>query len=247
MAKSPESDKFQPQYLFPRYLLWQNVAFFTPALALLMPFSSFSGSGVEYSPLLWAPRSIFLDSWQADVKAAIAAGAKAVLGFYEADQVKGANLSAADAAAAYKQNITDVFAGSVKLGSVSVSNGAASNQGLAYLSQFMSACSACKIDFINIHWFGTYDSGAAQRFKDYVDSAWTKFQRPIWVGEFGFRSLPNPTADQQNDFLKAVLPWLDQHQHVDRYAYYMAKNMTTGSSLNSVGTTYATFTGNTTV
>jgi len=131
----------------------------------------------------------------------------------------------------------------VKLGSVGVSNGAASNQGLAYLSQFMSACSACKIDFINIHWSDAYDSGTAQRFKDYVDSAWTKFQKPIWVGEFGFKSPPFPTEDQEVEFLKAVLPWLDQHQHVDRYAYYMASNMTAGGSLNSVGTTYATFTG----
>jgi hypothetical protein len=109
---------------------------------------SFSASGVEYSPSLWAPRPVFLDSWQADAKAAIAAGSKALLGFYEPDQVKGANLNAADAAMAYKQNITDLFGGLVKLGSVSVSNGAGSNQGLAYLSQFMFACSACKIDFI---------------------------------------------------------------------------------------------------
>jgi hypothetical protein len=197
---------------------------------------SFSASGVEYSPSLWAPKQLFLVSWQDDAKAAIAAGAKAILGFYEPDQEKGANLNAADAASAYKRYITDLFGGSAKLGSVGVSN-------LAYLSQFMSACSACKIDFINIHWSDTYDSGTAQRFKDYVDSAWTKFQKPIWVGEFGFKSPPFPTADQQIEFLKAVLPWLDQHQHVDRYAYYMASNMTNGGTLNSVGTTYATFSG----
>lgn len=204
-----------------------------------MPLLSFSASGVEYSPSLWAPKPLFLFTWQSDVKAAIAAGAKAILGFYEPDQEKGANLNAADAATAYKQNITDLFGGSVKLGSVSVSN-------LAYLSQFMSACAACKIDFINIHWSDTYDSGTVQRFKDYVDSAWTKFQKPIWVGEFGFKSAPFPTEDQENEFLKAVLPWLDQHQHVDRYAYWMASNMTSGGALNSVGTTYATFTGTTT-
>lgn len=202
---------------------------------------SFSASGVEYFPLLWGPRSIFLSSWEADARAAIAAGATAVLGFYEPDQEKGANLSAADAATAYKQYITDVFGGSAKLGSVGVSNGAGSNQGLAYLSQFMSACSDCKIDFINIHWSDTYDSGAAQRFQNYVDSAWLQFQKPIWVGEFGFEA-SSPTADQENQFLKTVLPWLDQNQHVDRYAYYMASDMTSGGTLNSVGTTYATFT-----
>lgn len=208
-----------------------------------MPLSSFSASGVEYSPLLWGPKPIFLQTWQADANAAIAKGAKAVLGFHEPDQVKGANLTAADAATAYKRNITDLFAGSVKLGSVSVSNGASSNQGLGYLSQFMSACSACKIDFINIHWLDTYDSDAVQRFKNYVDSAWTTFQIPIWVGEFGFKPTSSPTADQQIEFLKAVLPWLDAHEHVDRYAYYLANSMTDGASLNSIGTTYATFTG----
>jgi len=199
---------------------------------------SFSAAGVEYSPSLWAPKPLFLVSWQEDAKAAIAAGAKAILGFYEPDQEKGANLSATDAATAYKEHITDLFGGSAKLGSVSVSSG-----GLGYLSQFMSACSACKIDFINIHWSDTYDSGTAQRFKDYVDSAWSKFQKPIWIGEFGFKTAPFPADDQENEFLKAVLPWLDQHQHVDRYAYYMASNMTSGGTLNSVGTTYATYTG----
>jgi hypothetical protein len=105
-------------------------------------------SGVEYVPMLWGTTATFTDKWETDAKAGIAAGASALLGFNEPDQVGQANVSPSVAATAYQTYMSDMFGGqTVRLGSPAVTNGPAP-MGLAWLSDFMSACTKCQIDFV---------------------------------------------------------------------------------------------------
>jgi hypothetical protein len=105
-------------------------------------------SGIEYIPMLWTNTASDTSTWEADANAAIAAGATALLGFNEPDQVGQSNISPASAAASYKTYMSDMFGGkNVRLGSPAVTNGAAP-MGLTYLGDFLSACTGCQVDFV---------------------------------------------------------------------------------------------------
>lgn len=192
-------------------------------------------STFKYTPMLWGTRSDFLANWEGNAKTAITNGATEILGFNEPDLAAQANMSPAEAAAAYKTHITDKFAGAVRLGSPAVTNGAAeSGMGLGWLTSFLSACSNCQIDFVAIHW---YDSGNnVEYFKQHITDAHTQTGKPVWLTEFG------ATDGDVNAFLKEVLPWLDQQSFVERYSYFMAKDgiLNSGTGLSTVGSTYAT-------
>jgi hypothetical protein len=154
------------------------------------------------------------------------------MGFNEPDHAQQANLDYNTAATAYKQYITDNFSGKVKLVSPSVTNGG-SPMGLAYLSNFMGACSDCGIQAINLHW---YDSSSnIDYFKSYIQGAYEQFNMPIWLTEFG------TTDGNDQAFLEQVLPWLESQTYVEKYAYFMAENgkLLSGTQLSSAGQTYA--------
>lgn len=190
------------------------------------------GSGIEYIPTLWGLDNAHLGSWVDAGNAAIGKGATAVVGFNEPDHKEQANLDVNTAASAYKQYITDNFSGKAKLVSPSVTNGPAP-MGLDYLSRFMSACSDCGIEAINIHW---YDSSSnVDYFKSYIQGAYDKFQKPVWLTEFG------TTDGNDQAFLAEVLPWLDSQPFVEKYAYFMAKEgvLLSGGQLSAAGSTYA--------
>ena len=189
-------------------------------------------NGIEYVPLLWGASSTFTNTWVSNANSAVERGATAVIGFNEPDHARQANLDYNTAASAYKQYITDNFAGKIKLVSPSVTNGPAP-MGLAYLSNFMNACSDCGINVINLHWYDV--SSNTEYFKSYIQGAYDQFNLPIWLTEFG-------TTDRNDQaFLKSVQPWLDSQSYVERYAYFMAEDgkLLSGDSLNAAGQTYA--------
>jgi len=159
------------------------------------------------------------------------------MSFNEPDLSSQANLAYTDAAAGYKKYMMP-FAAKAKLGSPAVTNGAAP-MGLTYLKNFISACSGCQIDFVPIHW---YDSASnVAYFKQYVQDAYNAGgKKPIWITEFQ----ASGSADQQNAFLKEVLPWLDAQDYVQRYAWFMAGSgsgqLLSGTALSEIGNTYKT-------
>lgn len=187
-------------------------------------------SGIEYIPTLWGQSST--STWINSANTAIANGATAVIGFNEIDHPQQANLDASTAASLYKQYITTPYSGKVKLVSPSVTNGAAP-MGLTALANFMSACSDCGVQAINIHWYDT--SSNFEYFKSYVTGAYSQFNLPIWITEFG------TTDGNDAAFLAQALPWLDSQSFVERYAYFMAEDgkLLTGGALNAAGTAYA--------
>ncbi|TAQ83797.1 hypothetical protein B7494_g7881 [Chlorociboria aeruginascens] len=194
--------------------------------------------GVEYVPLLWGLSSTYTSSWSSDASAAIAAGSTHLMSFNEPDLSTQSNIGYADAAAGYLKYMQP-FAGKAKLGAPAVTNGGAP-MGLTYLGNFLNACSGCTIDFVSIHW---YDSATnIDYFKSYVAQAYAAGgNRPLWITEFG----ASGSDAEVSTFLETVIPWLDSLNYVERYAYFMASDgilLSSGSTLSSIGETYASAT-----
>jgi hypothetical protein len=130
------------------------------------------------------------------------------------------------------------FAGQAKLGSPAVTNGAPEQgMGLAWLGNFTQVCSKCTIDFVNIHW---YDSASnVAYFKSHVTSAYAAGgNRPVWITEFQ----ASGSAAEQQTFLETVLPWLDEQDFVERYAYFGVFDgdlISSGTALSQLGNTFA--------
>ncbi|TFK45938.1 hypothetical protein OE88DRAFT_1668575 [Heliocybe sulcata] len=190
-------------------------------------------SGVEYVPMLWGTSSDHTTNWNANANAAIAAGSTHLLGFNEPDLSSQSNISPQDAAAAWKQYM-EPFAGKAKLVSPAVTNGGAP-MGLAWMDEFMTACTGCTIDAIAIH---IYDAASnVAYFQNYISSVGTKYNKPVWVTEFG---ASGATSDQQT-FLSTMEPFLDGLSSVERYAYFgdfVGTFVNSDGSLSNLGKTY---------
>jgi len=172
-----------------------------------------------FVPMLWSDTSDLTSVWAANAQAALDAGADHLLAFNEPDQCSdgfgGSCMgSPAHAAASYKTWMQP-FAGRAKLGALAVTNGG-SPMGLTYLEYFIGNCTGCTIDFIPIHWYDQWWN--VDYLYWYVQQAYqVGGGRPIWITEFA----PWGAEEwQQWWFLNQTLPWLDQYDGVERYAYF---------------------------
>jgi hypothetical protein len=198
---------------------------------------------LTYIPMLWDNQPELTSVWSSNVaKARKNYNADAVLAFNEPDlccaTCGSTCISPSNAASAYRQWIQPLQ-DKLDLGAPAVTNAVAPNMGIDWLSQFMSACSSCTIDYIPIHWYGS--AFGADDFQDYIEQVWQKFKKPIWVTEFG---TSDGDSNQTLAFLKQVLPWMDQQDYVHRYAYFMARAagppflLNTNNGLTSIGDYY---------
>jgi hypothetical protein len=148
-------------------------------------------------------------------------GTQSVLAFNEPDgccSSCGMSCISVSAAANAYQQFIQPLAGQVALGSPAVTNGVGPDIGMNWLEQFLSACHSCTFDFYQVHWYG--DVSNPESFKLYVREFHQRFQKPLWITEFGTST---GTQAQVLDFLREVLPWLDEQEYVHRYAYFMAQ------------------------
>lgn len=86
-----------------------------------------------------------------------------------------------------------------------------------------------------------YDSATnVEYFKRHVEQAHRITNRDVWITEFG----PHGSEDQKIDFLRDVLPWLDNQDYVFRYAMFMASPgeliNNRGDGLSRLGQVYNT-------
>lgn len=84
-----------------------------------------------------------------------------------------------------------------------MTNSNVTGQGLNYITQFLSACSGCEVDFVCIHWYNDNPSltTVVADFKNQVSSAVKMFGKPVWVNEFRASGL---SATNEQSFLKRV-------------------------------------------
>ncbi|EMC95804.1 glycoside hydrolase family 128 protein, partial [Baudoinia panamericana UAMH 10762] len=196
-------------------------------------------SAIKYIPLLHSSDSMWTSTWNADAASAIKSGSEYLFSFNEPDLSTQANMSPQQAVTAWKTYM-EPFAGQAKLCAPAVTNGGGA-MGLTWLANFLSLCSGCTIDCVNIHWYDSYSNTAY--FKSHVDNATTiGGNRPVFVSEFG---TTDGTADQISGFLETVMPYMDSNDNVAGYAYFMVSNglLVSGTSPSSYGSTYATYTG----
>jgi len=192
-----------------------------------------------------------------------AGSASYLMSFNEVDMTTGGGgsaMSPEQAAAGYEQYMMP-YANTHKLGAPSVTsdtsedsmlNGVSAASGLDYIKQFAQACSSCKIDFADFHWYGANgQSGAeqAEAFKAYVTQAIETAQQlwgqdtKVWISEFSaLPTLDQDTSGVNQEFMENVLSWLDSNSAIERYSYFAAQpGMLTNSdgSLTEIGQTYA--------
>ncbi|KAG8960212.1 hypothetical protein FRC03_006905, partial [Tulasnella sp. 419] len=155
-----------------------------------------------------------------------------LLGFNEPDHPDQANLTPEAAAALWKKWILPIKKKNkhLRLVSPAVTNGGAP-WGLAWLDAFFAACTDCKIDVIAVHWYG----GWIDDFKAFINDA-KKYNKPIWLTEFGLAWDAQAQASNYLEFLPLAYEYLDSEPAVKKYAYFGAFHSNTGKDmLNSTG------------
>lgn len=189
--------------------------------------------GVMYIPMLWGNSESFTSTWAQNAQTAIGNGAKFLFGANEPDLSTQSNMSPQDAAALWMQYM-EPFAGKAKLVSPAVTNGAAP-MGLAWLSDFLEACSSCTVDAIALH---IYDSATNEAYyKSYISGAAQQFGKPVFVTEFGATG----SDAQIETFLGSMTSWLDNESGIQGYAWFMdtvGNLVNADGSLTSLGATY---------
>jgi len=122
-----------------------------------------------------------------------------VQGFNEPDFVNEANIQIQDATALWKEFIQPLKQYDIRLGGPAVT---ATSTGKQWLTEFLSACNQCSIDFLPLHWWVSpaegsllgnawacsivfrYGSGTGG-FYDYIWDMHSSFpQFPIWITEY---------------------------------------------------------------
>ncbi|KAL1305468.1 hypothetical protein AAFC00_002346 [Neodothiora populina] len=199
-----------------------NMADFNPAL--------------EYIPLMFNNNKDVLSKWPTAAQAAIDNGTTTLFSFNEPDFAysgSGSNYMDIDTAVETWIKYMEPFAGKARLVAPAVTNVGAP-AGLTWLENFISNCTNCTIDAINIHWYSNKWAGA-NYLKSHVQSAKAiAGGRPIIMSEFGLDNSDGTYSDADLlAFLETALPWLDAQDYIEKYAYFMD---TTGYLLNSAGT-----------
>ena len=89
-------------------------------------------------------------------------------------------------------------------------------KGTSWMGQFLDACKGCRIDAIAIHSYWCSLGGIQNLVESY-----RRFGKKIWLTEFACAA---PGVDVsmrgQIKFMKDVVPWLEQEDIVEKYAWF---------------------------
>ncbi|KAF2015368.1 glycoside hydrolase family 128 protein [Aaosphaeria arxii CBS 175.79] len=210
----------------------------------------------DYVPMLHSNKTEHTETWEANLKTSVDAGATHVFSFNEPDQCGEESGGACmqdidltvDTHKKYIQKLAEEYP-KLKLGAPAVTNGVEdeitkAKMGIPFLKEFLSKCDGCKIDFLNAHWYSPPDVKAFQQHLVNVYAA-NENKTAIWVTEFGVTGDPaQKTGEPAQQFLKEVLPWMDEQDWIERYAYQWVApdSLVTadGQQLSPLGEVYAT-------
>jgi hypothetical protein len=193
-------------------------------------------SGYSYVPMLWGDRNGNFDRW--GTSCSKADGAKAVFSFNEPDIASQASMSPGSAADLHVKYMNSC-SGKALVGAPSVSNSNLDQQGLQWLSSFVSDCKSkgCKYDFCNVHWYSP--ASAIDDLFSHLEKAHQICEgKPIWLTEFA----PQGSESEVNDFMAKAIPKLDSLDYLQAYSYFMVSTgslMSSANDLSSVGQIYA--------
>ena len=89
-------------------------------------------------------------------------------------------------------------------------------KGMAWMQQFLDACKGCRVDAIAIHSYWCSLGGVQNLINSYK-----RFGKKIWLTEFACAA-PGVDVSMQGQikFMKEVVPWLEQEDVVEKYAWF---------------------------
>jgi hypothetical protein len=151
-----------------------------------------------------------------------------LLGFNESDNCNEQsgqynNLCQPDVAVAYFENIMST---GLRLGSPAPRE----NGPTGWLRDFNTIAKTrdVRFDFVAVHWYdwggnpqSTPNADPQQifnRFKAYLNNVYKIYDMPIWITEFNAN--PHRANSVHAEFLKLALPYLEQLDYVERYAFF---------------------------
>lgn len=142
----------------------------------------------------------------------------ALLGFNEPEIPEQANLSVEAAVDLWKRV---VIPAKTKFGLRLGSPGMSSDVGRSkpWLSSFLDQLHGeDEVDFLVVHWYGPHFAD----MRTFLEDMHQTYRLPLWVNEFACSKMGDgeATIDEVEAFLHEALPWLDQCEWVERYAYF---------------------------
>ena len=170
-------------------------------------------SGIEWVPMCWGGVNA---QDIPGIEAKIPEGSKYLLGFNEPNFIAQANLTPVQAASMWpnlEQIATDeglqLISPAVNWCGDCVEG--VTNDPTDWLDQFFAACPNCEVDYIAIH---NYAPGSAA-LKSYVEK-FRKYNKPLWISEFAPWDQPKPDYDGVVQYMKEVIPILENETIVFR-------------------------------
>ncbi len=193
--------------------------------------SSGTDVGIEFVPMSWN---------QTGVSSTIPSGAKYILGFNEPNFFSQANLSAEQAASYWPALQTNANSAGVAIVGPGMNFCGPANQchgtdPYQYLKDFFAACSGCKVDYVAVHWYNC----DLPSLRDYLEpggnlEGFEQFGKPIWLTEFSCDT--SASAAQQEAYMRAAIPYLENNPHVFRYSWFSADPIPNAKIMNADGT-----------
>ncbi|MDZ7632957.1 MAG: glycosyl hydrolase [Bacteroidales bacterium] len=175
-------------------------------------------SGIEWVPMAWnAPASL------TDFANRIPAGSLYLLGFNEPNFRSQANMTPAQAAAAWPGLEQIAADKGLKLVSPAVNwcgdcVDGVTNDPVDWLDKFFAACPGCKVDYIAIH---SYAPGS-EALRSYLDK-FRKYNRPLWITEFAPWDPPKPDYEGVVKYMMEAIPILENDPAVFRYSWFATR------------------------
>jgi hypothetical protein len=175
-------------------------------------------SGIEWVPMAWnAPSNI------TNFENRIPAGSIFLLGFNEPNFLSQANMTPAEAAAAWPDLEAVAAAKGLKLVSPAVNwcgdcVEGVTNDPVDWLDKFFAACTGCKVDYIAIH---SYAPGS-EALQNYLNK-FRKYNKPLWITEFAPWDPPKPDFEGVVKYMKEAIPILENDPDVFRYSWFATR------------------------
>jgi len=185
----------------------------------------------EFVPMFWGPSK--QSQWRARVAEMKKHKPQHLMAFNEPDVQGQANMDPNYAASVYMKEIYPWSQKGVSLGSPAVV------WDLDWMDTFLNAVQqkGGHIDFMCLHWYvicvgsfphsmlryegyryGGWDELA--RFKQFIQTAHSRFGKNIWITEVGITSASHPSQSQVKSFMVNAFNWLDTQPYVERAAWF---------------------------
>lgn len=112
--------------------------------------------------------------------------------------------------------------------------------GFDWLQEFLDTCEAsgCVVGFLAIHWF--WKCTEYKDFQNNVEKGVAMAKgKPVWIDNFECTG----SEEEQIDFLTKAIPYLENHNGIERYAYVPTDGQpflaSDGKSMSKLGQHYA--------